>query len=101
MKELKEYLNASPYVQKATVWKNGASNEGYYGLSLREEDVYQHKLTSSTGKRVNKVCLKTNQCLNTWETIVKAASSENMSAAKMSRSIKNKTVFNDDYFFSF
>ena len=101
MDELKEYLNASPYAQKATVWKNGATNEGYYGLSLREEDVYQHKLTSSTGKRVNKVCLKTNQCLNMWETIVKAASSENMSAAKMSRSIKNKTVFNDDYFFSF
>ena len=100
IRELKEYLNASPYVQKATVWKNGVTNEGYYGMSLREEDVYEQKLTSSTGKRVNKMCAKTNQCLNTWHTIAKAASAESMSAAKMSRSIKNKTVFNDDHFFS-
>jgi hypothetical protein len=99
MKELKEYLNASAYVQKATVWKNGTTNEGYYGLALREDDTYEHKLTSSTGKRVTKICMETNQALRTWETIAKAAADENMSAAKMSRSIKNKMIFNDDYFF--
>jgi hypothetical protein len=33
------------------------------------------------------------------ETIAKAASSEGMSPAKMSRSIKNTVKFNDDYFY--
>jgi len=100
IREIKEYLNSSTYVQKATVWVNTATNEGYYGLSLKEEDEFQHKTTSSTGKRVNKMCLKTNQVLNTWDTILKAATSENMCAAKMSRSIKNKTVYNDCFYAS-
>jgi len=34
-----------------------------------------------------------------WETIAKAAESEKISAAKMSRSIKAKTVFNNDYYY--
>ena len=36
MKDIKEYLNASLYVLKATVWTDDGSNEGYYGLSLKE-----------------------------------------------------------------
>jgi len=59
MKELKTYLNASEYVQKATVWTGAGTNEGYYGMCLREDDEYHHRFTSSTGKRVNKVCVKT------------------------------------------
>jgi len=98
-REIKEYLNSSQYVQKGTVWITNASNEGYYGLSLKEEDEYQHKITSSTGKRVNKVCVITNQVINSWDTIVKAATNENMCASKMSRSIKNKSVI-DGYFYS-
>ena len=31
--------------------------------------------------------------------IVKAAENEKISPAKMSRSIKSKTIFNNDYFF--
>ena len=99
MREIKEYLNSSAYVQKGTVWVNNTSNEGYYGLSLREDDEYEYKVTSSTGKKVDKVCLKTNQLLNSWTTIAKAAMSENISPAKMSRSIKNKIVYND-YFYT-
>lgn len=99
MREIKEYLNSSAYVQKGTVWVNNTSNEGYYGLSLREDDEYEYKVTSSTGKKVDKVCLKTNQVLNSWTTIAKAAMSENISPAKMSRSIKNKIVYND-YFYT-
>ena len=99
MREIKEYLNSSAYVQKGTVWVNNTSNEGYYGLSLREDDEYEYKVTSSTGKKVDKVCLKTNQLLNSWTTIAKAAMSENITPAKMSRSIKNKIVYND-YFYT-
>ena len=99
MREIKEYLNSSQYVQKGTVWITNASNEGYYGLSLKEDDEYQHKITSSTGKRVNKVCVITNQVINSWDTIVKAATNENRCASKMSRSIKNKSVI-DGYFYS-
>ena len=99
MREIKEYLNSSAYVQKGTVWVNNTSNEGYYGLSLREDDEYEYKVTSSTGKKVDKVCLKTNQLLNSWTTIATAAMTENISPAKMSRSIKNKIIYND-YFYT-
>jgi hypothetical protein len=99
MREIKEYLNSSLFTQKGTVWVNNSTNEGYYGISLREDDEYEHKITSSTGKKVNKVCRTTNQIINSWDTIIKAATNENMSAAKMSRSIKNKTE-NNGFFYS-
>lgn len=99
MKELKDYLNSSEHVIKATVWTDGTSNEGYYGISLKR-DVEKPKTISSTGKRVEKRETKTNNLLGTWETIAKAADSEKISAAKMSRSIKNNVIFNDDYYYS-
>jgi hypothetical protein len=43
--------------------------------------------------------VETNELLGNWETIAKAADNEKISAAKMSRSIKTKTIFNNDYFF--
>lgn len=40
------------------------------------------------------------QMVKNWaETIAKAVEFENISASKMSRSIKNKTVFNEDYYY--
>ena len=99
MKEIKEYLNSSPYALKATVWTDDGNNEGYYGLSLKQVEM-KPKLISSTGKKVYKREAKTNDLLGTWDTIAKAAESENISAAKMSRSVKNKTVYNDDYYYS-
>jgi len=68
------------------------------GLSLKKT-VLKPKLICSTGKKVNKIELTTNQLLGTWNSIVKAAESENISAAKMSRSIKNKVIFNNDYYY--
>jgi hypothetical protein len=94
--ELKEYLNGSDYVVKAVVWASGGSNEGYYGISLRSTD-YKPKYASTTGKKVEKVTIATGIVFGTWDTIAKAATAENMSAAKMSRSIKNEVVFQDDY----
>ena len=87
-KEIKDYLNNCEYVLKSTVWTDKGTNEGYYGLSLKTE-VYKHKVTSSTGKKVEKVEKISGLVLNTWDTIAKAAEFENISAAKMSRSIKN------------
>jgi hypothetical protein len=53
---------------------------------------------SSTGKKVYKREATTHALLGTWDTIAKAADSENCSAAKMSRCVKNKTVIQDYYF---
>jgi len=97
MKEIKDYLNKSPYALKATVWTEQGSNEGYYGLSLKQND-YKPKLVSSTGKKVYKKELQTDQVLATWESIAKAAEFEQFCPAKMSRAIKNKTIFNDWYY---
>jgi hypothetical protein len=96
--EIKEYLNSCEYVLKATVWTERGSNEGYYGISLKQDE-FKYKTTSSTGKNVEKIEVISGNILATWQTIVKASVAENISAAKMSRSIKNKTIFND-YFYS-
>jgi len=98
MKEIKEYLNSSPYALKATVWTDEGNNEGYYGLSLKQNE-YKPKLISSTGKKVYKREKDTNQLLLTWDSIAKAAESEGISAAKMSRCVKNKIII-CDYFYS-
>jgi hypothetical protein len=97
MKDLKEYLNSCEYVLKATVWTDVGSNEGYYGVSLKSDE-YKHKATSSTGKTVEKREIKTDTLLGKWETIAKAAASEGVSPAKMSRSIKNAVKFGDYYY---
>ena len=98
MKEIKDYLNNCEYVLKSTVWTDKGSNEGYYGLSLKKDE-HNHKITSSTGKTVEKVELISGLVLNTWETIAKASEFENISPAKMSRSIKNNLQFNNDYYY--
>jgi hypothetical protein len=97
MKEIKEYLNSSPYALKATVWTDEGNNEGYYGLSLKQTDI-KPKLISSTGKKVFKREKETNTLLATWDTIAKASEAENMSTAKMSRCVKNKNIINDYYY---
>jgi hypothetical protein len=97
-KNIKEYLNTCEYVIKSTVWTEQCSNEGYYGISLKVDE-YKHKTTSSTGKKVEKIEYKTEQILCVWETIAKASEAENISRTKMSRSIKNKIIFNNDYYY--
>jgi hypothetical protein len=97
MKEIKEYLNESPYALKATVWTDEGNNEGYYGLSIKQNE-YKPKLISSTGKKVYKREEKTDILLATWDTIAKAAESESISAAKMSRCVKNKVIIGDYYY---
>ena len=98
MKEIKIYLNESPYTLKATVWTDGESNEGYYGVSLKKPYI-QKQITSSTGKKVYKREKTTNELLSTWDTIAKAAEMEGICSAKMSRYIKNKNII-DDYYYS-
>jgi hypothetical protein len=98
MREIKEYLNETPYALKATVWTSEGNNEGYYGLSLKQHD-YKPKLISSTGKKVYKRETQSDLLLATWDTIAKAAELEGISAAKMSRCVKNKIII-DDYYYS-
>jgi len=98
MKELKDYLNDCAYVVKATVWTDKGSNDGYYGISLKS-DKPRHKTTSATGKTVEKRTVSGDLLIAKWETIAKAADAEKMGASKMSRSIKAKTVFNNDYYY--
>ena len=110
LKELTTYLEQCPYVQKGALWvgansdakkvleiADSKSNFGYYGISLKTDNQYVHKATSSTGKQVNKIETSTGTILNTWTTIAKAASHEQISPAKMSRSISNNTKFSGNY----
>jgi len=111
MNNLKTYLNVCPNALKATVWSENCGNEGYYGLALKEnyytmtQAIIQGQANpvisvqiSTTGKKVEKRLVNSNQVLKTWDTIAKAAAAEGFSAAKMSRSVKDKTVFQDYYY---
>ena len=66
-------------------------------LALKNKE-YVKKIVSVSGKKVEKVELSSNLLLETWDSIVKAAEAEKIAAAKMSRSIKNNTIFTD-YFY--
>ena len=111
LKNLKTYLNACQNALKATIWFETTANEGYYGVSLREnyysmtQAVIQGQANpvisvqiSTTGKKVEKRIVNSKQLLKTWDTIAKAAVAEGFSTAKMSRSVKDKTVFKDYYY---
>jgi hypothetical protein len=109
---LKTYLNACQNALKATIWSENNSNEGFYGLGLRQSytEMKQSAIQeqganpiigvqlSTTGKKVEKRLVSSNQVLKTWNTIAKAATDEGFSTAKMSRSVKDKTVFKDYYY---
>jgi len=111
MKNLKTYLNACPNALKATVWSENSGNEGFYGLAMKEsyytmtQAIIQGQANpvisvqiSTTGKKVEKKLVGSNEVLKTWDTIAKAAAAEGFSTAKMSRSVKDKTVFKDYYY---
>lgn len=97
--ELKSYFKDCPYVLGATIWTRHGNGQGYYGLSLKSDANY-HKVTSTTGKKVEKREIKTDALIQSWETIAKAAASELVCPAKMSRMIKNKVIIDDDYYYS-
>ena len=91
---IKTYMDGCPYTQKGTLYiqDENFTQEGYYGMALKTDAPNIRKTGSSTGKRVVKLDTKTNTILNTWDTIVKAALHEKISASKMSRNIKNNVV---------
>ena len=98
--EIVNYLKNGEYnehVLYSTVWTKEGSGQGYYGLILKS-DIKYYKKPSTTSKQVFKRLLKSNFLLTKWDTIAKAAESENVSNAKMSRYIKNKTEVNDYYY---
>lgn len=98
MKELKDYLNASPYTLKATVWSKAEqlSNEGYYGISLK--DTQTSKPAPTNGKKVEKKLVATGDVLKKWDTILNAALEENISPATMSRYVKHRIVIGDCFY---
>ena len=99
IKDLKKYLNECPYTLKATVWVDNDSNEGYYGIELKKSE-YKPKYNNTTGKKVYKIELKSNLLLSTYDSILNASLHEDISRVSMSRCVKDKKVFNNDYYYT-
>lgn len=97
IKKIKKYLNDLKYTLRATVWVDGGSNEGYYGIALKSTN-YQPNYTSTTGKVVTKRVVGDNSIIATWKSIAEAAHTEGFSPAKMSRITRSETVFGDYYY---
>jgi len=96
MKEVKDYLDLSPHALRATVWTDQGTNQGYYGLCMKNS-MEKPKIPSSTGKKIEKRD-KDGHILGKWDTIAQAALAENLSTARMSRSVKGKTMYGDCYY---
>jgi hypothetical protein len=97
--EIKIYLKDCEHVLYSTVWTSEGSGQGYYGLLLKCEEK-EYKKPSTTSKKVYKIDNKIKVILNSWDNIAKASQAEGFSTAKMSRSIKNAIIFNNDYYYS-
>lgn len=89
IKELKAYMKTCPYVLAANVWTQDGHGQGYYGLCLKTDEIY-HRKPPTTSKRVEKRSAN-DDVIDSWSTIAKAAQAEGMSAAKMSRLLKDST----------
>ena len=97
--EIKDYLKDCEYTMYSTIWSPYGNGQGYYGLYLKSDE-YKCKKTSSTGKKVYKIHIETNEILGTWDTIAKASQYENISSTKMSHAVRLKKIFNNDYFYT-
>ena len=99
IKDLKNYLNECQYTLKSTVWIDNESNQGYYGIELKTSE-YKPIYNNTTGKKVYKIELKSNLLLSTYDSILNASLNENISRVSMSRCVKDKKVFNNDYYYT-
>jgi hypothetical protein len=97
--EIKDYLKDCDYTMYSTIWSSYGNGQGYYGLYLKSDE-HKCKKTSSTGKKVYKIHVETNEILGTWDTIAKASQYENISSTKMSHVVRLKKIFNNDYFYT-
>jgi phage anti-repressor protein len=89
--ELIRYLKQSPYTLYDTVWTTSGNGAGFYGLKLKIE-IKHHRKTSSTGCTIVKKN-QDGQVLNEYNTIAKAAETEQMCGAKMSRAVRDRKIF--------
>lgn len=94
--ELKKFLRTCPYVIPALVWTISGNGQGYYGISLRRD--YHARKTSSTAKKIEKCRSETNEVLDSWTSIAKAASAEGLPAVRLSRIIQAGLTCGDHYF---
>jgi hypothetical protein len=78
---------------RSVIWALNGNGIGYYGINLKSNENYIKK-TSTTSKKVIKLD-KDENTIDSWTTIAKAAESEGISAAKMSRCIKNNIQINN------
>jgi len=79
-----------------TVWTQQGNGQGFYGIALKRDE--RIRRISSTATKIEKRDLQ-NNVLSKYASIAKAAEEEGMSAAKMSRCVKNRTIFDDQYFY--
>ena len=98
--DMKGYLKENKNVIRAVIWTSNGSNNGYYGISLRKEelDTVNKKLTSSTAKKVEKVDSITGEILGRWDSVAQTADFHGVCTAKISRYIKNGTIVSNYYF---
>lgn len=95
-KDIKNYLKTCKYVLDANLWTLNGNGQGYYGICLKEDNMFRKK-PCTNAKKVEKRDLN-DKFLNSWPTIEAAARAEGMPPTRMSRNIKNKKRLTDCYY---
>ena len=95
--DLKDFLKKCNYVLPSNVYVNKQNGLGYYGIFIKSEEKIIEKKPQN-GKIIEKRNATTNEIIDIYDTIAKAADSEKIPPSTMSRYIKNKQILNNYYF---
>lgn len=96
--DLRAYLGECPHVLISNVWTHNGNGRGVYGVCLKNDvSLIKQRKPSTTSKMVQKRDGDGN-VVDQWTTIAKAAQSEGVAAARMSRIVKDRTLVNGFFY---
>jgi hypothetical protein len=89
-------LECCPHILQSNVWTLHGGGVGYYGISLKTDEIRARKPTTNA-KKVEKRTLD-HMVVDSFSTIAKAAEKEGVPPANLSRIIRQKETYNGHYF---
>ena len=90
--KLRDYIRRRKDLFYCNLSVNGLTGIGVYGLSLKGNLDKQIK-TSSSAKKVEKVCQQTGEVVKSWKSIGEALLAEGLSRRGMSHAIRDKRLY--------
>ncbi len=93
--ELKKYLNNHEYIFCTNIWCIDGKGQGYYGIVLKNKEIYNRKPNGSA-KKIGKYDVEGN-LLDIWNSVAKAAENEKISTTTLRKTITENIIIDDLY----